>query len=116
MPDISIPLGPTDGPMASFSDVRIGVAEEDSSRPRESFRVPSSSNQVEGEVGAREEQISQGPFEKGKGRVDEPPRKIGWMHFWGMATGWGPRAGTWGKGVEGVEERREEKKGGEGKH
>lgn len=38
----------------------------------------------------------------------EPPPKFSWTHAWGMMR-WGKKAGTWGKGVEGLEER--EKKG-----
>ncbi|KKY14530.1 putative mitochondrial atpase [Diplodia seriata] len=37
-----------------------------------------------------------------------PPPKIGWTHVWGTMT-WGKKAGAWGKGVEGLEERRREK-------
>jgi len=35
----------------------------------------------------------------------EPPPKIGWTHAWGMMR-WGKKAGAWGKGVEGLEERK----------
>lgn len=35
----------------------------------------------------------------------EPPPKFGWMHAWGMMR-WGRKAGAWGKGVDGLEERR----------
>lgn len=34
----------------------------------------------------------------------EPPPKFSWTHAWGMIR-WGKKAGTWGKGVEGLEER-----------
>lgn len=34
----------------------------------------------------------------------EPPPKFSWTHAWGMMR-WGKKAGTWGKGVEGLEER-----------
>lgn len=37
--------------------------------------------------------------------ASEPPPKIGWTHAWGMMT-WGKKAGAWGKGVEGLVERR----------
>ncbi|KAF1960235.1 hypothetical protein CC80DRAFT_523372 [Byssothecium circinans] len=40
---------------------------------------------------------------------DAPP-KIQWTHVWGTVK-WGKRAGAWGKGVEGLEERRREKEG-----
>jgi len=39
----------------------------------------------------------------------EPPPRIGWVHAWGMMS-WGEKAGAWGKGVEGLQDR--EKKGG----
>ncbi len=42
--------------------------------------------------------------------AQEPPPKFGFQHAWGMMT-WGRKAGAWGKGPEGLEERR--KKGGE---
>jgi protein AFG1 len=37
---------------------------------------------------------------------DAPP-KFSWTHAWGMMT-WGKRAGAWGKGVEGLNERPKE--------
>ena len=37
--------------------------------------------------------------------LSEPPPRIGWSHAWGMMK-WGKRAGAWGKGVEGLEERK----------
>lgn len=37
-----------------------------------------------------------------------PPPKIGWTHVWGTMR-WGKKAGAWGKGVEGLEERKREK-------
>ena len=42
--------------------------------------------------------------------AQEPPPKIGWTHAWGMMR-WGKKAGAWGKGVEGLEDRRQEKAG-----
>ncbi|KAF2490711.1 hypothetical protein BU16DRAFT_469260 [Lophium mytilinum] len=44
--------------------------------------------------------------------IAEPPPKISWTHVWGTVK-WGKRAGAWGKGVEGLGERREEKEKGE---
>lgn len=35
----------------------------------------------------------------------EPPPRFGWVHAWGMMR-WGRKAGVWGKGVEGLDERR----------
>ena len=34
----------------------------------------------------------------------EAPPKFGWEHAWGLVR-WGKKAGAWGKGVEGLEER-----------
>ncbi|KAF2035441.1 hypothetical protein EK21DRAFT_96682 [Setomelanomma holmii] len=38
---------------------------------------------------------------------DAPP-KIDWTHVWGTVK-WGKKAGAWGKGVEGLKERKDEK-------
>ncbi|CAO2658775.1 Nn.00g064980.m01.CDS01 [Neocucurbitaria sp. VM-36] len=43
---------------------------------------------------------------------DAPP-KFSWTHAWGMMT-WGKKAGAWGKGVEGLEERKRDEEGQEG--
>lgn len=53
--------------------------------------------------GAKEDLFRHGasPFRVSR----EPPPKIGWTHAWGMMT-WGRKAGAWGKGVEGLAERR----------
>jgi predicted ATPase len=40
----------------------------------------------------------------------KPPPKFGWAHAWGMMR-WGKAAGTWGKGVDGLNERRGEREG-----
>lgn len=40
---------------------------------------------------------------------DAPP-KFSWTHAWGMMT-WGKKAGAWGKGVEGLDERERVKDG-----
>ncbi|KAF2872460.1 AFG1-like ATPase-domain-containing protein [Massariosphaeria phaeospora] len=39
----------------------------------------------------------------------EAPPKINWTHVWGTMK-WGKRAGPWGKGVEGLEDRKKESK------
>lgn len=36
----------------------------------------------------------------------EPPPKFAWVHAWGMMK-WGKKAGAWGKGPEGLEEKKE---------
>lgn len=43
--------------------------------------------------------------------VDDAPPKIQWTHVWGTIK-WGKKAGAWGKGVEGLEERQKAKKDG----
>ncbi|KAL5120519.1 hypothetical protein ACEQ8H_001537 [Pleosporales sp. CAS-2024a] len=44
---------------------------------------------------------------------DAPP-KIDWTHVWGTVK-WGKKAGAWGKGVDGLEDRKVEKKDEDGK-
>ncbi|KAI9708017.1 MAG: hypothetical protein M1820_004221 [Bogoriella megaspora] len=44
------------------------------------------------------------PFRKSM----EPPPKFSWTHIWGTMK-WGRKAGAWGKGVDGLKERRREK-------
>ena len=41
---------------------------------------------------------------------EEPPPKIPWVHAWGMMT-WGKKAGAWGKGVDGLSERKKNQPG-----
>lgn len=43
----------------------------------------------------------------------DPPPKFGLEHVWGMMR-WGKKAGAWGKGVEGLGEKRAKKAGGDG--
>lgn len=43
---------------------------------------------------------------------DAPP-KIDWTHVWGTVK-WGKKAGAWGKGVEGLEERKKDEGDGKG--
>lgn len=38
----------------------------------------------------------------------KPPPKLGWQHAWGMMT-WGKKAGAWGKGPEGLADRKKSK-------
>jgi predicted ATPase len=37
----------------------------------------------------------------------EPPPKISWTHIWGTMR-WGKKAGAWGKGVEGLKDRKKD--------
>lgn len=41
--------------------------------------------------------------------ASEPPPRFGFTHAWGMIK-WGKKAGAWGKGVEGLEERKKDSK------
>ena len=41
----------------------------------------------------------------------EAPPKFGWQHAWGMIT-WGRKAGAWGRGPEGLDERRKKEPNG----
>ncbi|PVI07783.1 hypothetical protein DM02DRAFT_232185 [Periconia macrospinosa] len=45
--------------------------------------------------------------------VSDAPPKIQWTHVWGTVK-WGKKAGAWGKGVEGLEERKERREEGVG--
>ncbi len=38
------------------------------------------------------------------------PTKIGWMHTWGMMK-WGKKAGPWGQGPQGLDQRTDRKRG-----
>ncbi|KAF2431916.1 hypothetical protein EJ08DRAFT_169104 [Tothia fuscella] len=49
------------------------------------------------------------PFRNAK----EAPPKFDWTHIWGTGVPWGKRAGAWGKGVEGLKDRK--KGSGDGK-
>lgn len=70
------------------TEVKMGAAKEDLSRPEESFK-----------------RFDGGPF---KPKL-EPARKISWTHFWGT-TKWGKAAGAWGQGVDGLKDRGNEKR------
>ncbi|KAH7125366.1 AFG1-like ATPase-domain-containing protein [Dendryphion nanum] len=56
--------------------------------------------------GREEDVLGSGTASPFRTREDEPP-KLHWTHVWGTVK-WGKRAGAWGKGVEGLEERRRE--------
>lgn len=70
------------------TEIRVGDAVEDSTRPEESFK-----------------RYDGGPF---KPKL-EPARKISWTHIWGTTT-WGKKAGAWGQGPEGLKDRGDEKR------
>lgn len=65
----------------------------------------SDGKKIEGEKGvdAEEDMFAHGasPFRT----TSDPPPRINWTHVWGTMK-WGKRAGAWGKGAEGLEERR----------
>ncbi|KAF1975921.1 mitochondrial ATPase-like protein [Bimuria novae-zelandiae CBS 107.79] len=69
--------------------------------------VRASMEMTEGEKGKGEEK-EEGVFKHGASpfrTVDAAPPKIAWTHVWGTIQ-WGKSAGAWGKGVEGLPERR----------
>ena len=70
------------------TDVGMGAAVEDESRPEDSFKHGATS-----------------PFRTSS----EPPPKFSFTHIWGTVK-WGKKAGAWGKGVEGLKERGDEKR------
>jgi protein AFG1 len=74
---------------ATSSDVKMGDAQEDSTRDPRSFKHSSAS-----------------PF---RTSTEEPP-KISWTHIWGSGVAWGKKAGAWGKGPEGLKDRGNEKR------
>ncbi|TKA27237.1 hypothetical protein B0A50_04574 [Salinomyces thailandicus] len=80
------------------SDVAMGPAVGDESRPAESFR-PAGGKRGTGTGDGGGDGVAS-PFRTAR----EPPPKLSWTHVWGMMR-WGPKAGAWGKGVEGLEER-----------
>ncbi|GAB7361465.1 hypothetical protein MBLNU230_g1521t1 [Neophaeotheca triangularis] len=94
------------------SDAAMGPATPDSSRSEESFRQPSPPRQPlrQSPTGLKASEndpvnaLDSSPFRT----ASEPPPKFSWTHIWGTMK-WGPRAGAWGKGVEGLEEKEKEK-------
>lgn len=59
-------------------------------------------------VGKTSDDAREGPFRHGASPFrtsQEPPPKISWVHIWGNMT-WGKKAGAWGKGPEGLQERK----------
>ncbi|KAF2771237.1 hypothetical protein EJ03DRAFT_325685 [Teratosphaeria nubilosa] len=70
-------------------DVGMGDAVVDETRPKESFKVSSES-----------------PFRRTE---DGPPPKLSWTHIWGTMK-WGPKAGAWGQGLEGLNTREKDRR------
>ncbi|KAK3075148.1 hypothetical protein LTR53_001759, partial [Teratosphaeriaceae sp. CCFEE 6253] len=85
------PLGGGSDYVSAEADAGIGGAMEDGSRDSRSFKTGASS--------------SSSPFRSS----EEAPPKISWTHVWGT-TIWGPRAGKWGQGAEGLKKKQEEGK------
>lgn len=73
-------------PEGRLSEISMGEAIPDETRPAESFK----------------------PVKPAKPK-EEQPRKIGWEHFWGTIKWPGTRAGAWGKGPDGLKDRKKEK-------
>jgi protein AFG1 len=51
-----------------------------------------------------EKEVVHSPFRE----KQKPPPKIGWAHAWGMMK-WGKRAGPWGQGIAGLDQRKDKK-------
>jgi protein AFG1 len=57
---------------------------------------------LQGKELEEKEKMTASPFRE----KQDPPPKIGWTHAWGM-TKWGPKAGPWGQGPEGLAGRKD---------
>lgn len=74
----------------AVKDAAIGESVPDTNRPAESFkRKPET------------EENSASPF---RTSIEAPPR-FSWVHAWGVIK-WGPKAGAWGRGPDGLKDRR----------
>jgi len=107
---------------AARSDIAMGPAVEDHSRDPRSFKTFSHSQPparvapppVEAGAGEQalkgsitdppEELSPYSPFRI----TEDPPPKFSWAHIWGTVK-WGPKAGAWGQGPEGLKDRRSKK-------
>ncbi|KAF2278050.1 uncharacterized protein EI97DRAFT_342505, partial [Westerdykella ornata] len=79
------------------------AAANDGSAPAGGEHVVSDASDLSNREGVQDDKLfahGASPFRT----MSEPPPRIGWTHAWGMMK-WGRRAGAWGKGVEGLEER-----------
>lgn len=82
------PMPPVQGTGgASNDDIGMGDSVMDETRDERSFKYGDSSPYRNADKG--------------------PAPKISWTHVWGT-TEWGPKAGAWGKGPEGLKERKKE--------
>ena len=57
---------------------------------------------LQGKEVEERERMAASPFRE----KQETPPKIGWAHAWGMMK-WGPKAGAWGLGPEGLDQRKD---------
>lgn len=78
---------------ATAADATIGDFTVDATRDERSFKQPT--------VHAS----SASPFRT----ATEPPPKFSWTHIWGTMK-WGPKAGAWGQGPDGLADREKEKR------
>lgn len=73
-------------------------------------RMQSTEPATEGKAETSKDDVQEGIFKHGASPfrvVDNAPPKIAWTHVWGTIK-WGKGAGAWGKGVEGLSERKRE--------
>lgn len=84
----SISMNSATRSIATRVDAAMGEATIDESRPESMFRHNAS------------------PFRT----AEEPPPKISWSHIWGTGIKWGKKAGAWGRGVEGLKDRGDQKR------
>lgn len=84
---------------------RIPVEREKPTRPKEAYQstpgVPKDNDVFSDEEMDKMFRHGASPFRT----TSDPPPKFSEAHAWGVTT-WGKKAGAWGKGVEGLEERR----------
>ncbi|KAK4695444.1 hypothetical protein P7C71_g2314, partial [Lecanoromycetidae sp. Uapishka_2] len=70
-----------------------------------------SNSEIEASLGMQKAEKNEDLFRHGASPFrtsQDPPPKLGWQHAWGMMT-WGKKAGAWGKGPEGLADRRQRK-------
>ena len=84
---------------------RVQVEREKPTRPSEAYKttpgVPKDNDVFSDEEMERMFRHGASPFRT----TSDPPPKFSEAHAWGVTT-WGKKAGAWGKGVEGLKERR----------
>ena len=83
-------------------DVAMGGSMEDGTRDERSFKRQAQQQRKQ----ESESLASASPFRNPEAA---PPPKLDEAHVWSLGR-WGKRAGAWGKGIEGLEERRREER------